>query len=250
MARPLLALERFFERLLERPMARLFRAPLQPIQLQRRIERAMEGQRRLSADRTYVPNRYVVRLCAADLAAFAGYREALEVDLAAAVTANARQRGYALVERAVVILREDRWLVTGAIAVDAAFETVAAPTARGGTTGAGADGHTAVLATADLRAGRPAMSLLVREPGARTREVNLSGPARIGRAPDNDLVLADAGVSRVHARIAPQQGAWIFQDLGSSNGSFLNGHRVTEVALGRGDELRLGETRLTVGQDP
>ena len=55
MARPLMALEGFFERLLERPAARLFRVPLQPVQLERRIDRAMDTGRRLSADRTYVP---------------------------------------------------------------------------------------------------------------------------------------------------------------------------------------------------
>ena len=49
---PLAAIERFFERLLERPSARLFRARLQPVQLQRRIERAMEAERLASADRT------------------------------------------------------------------------------------------------------------------------------------------------------------------------------------------------------
>ena len=65
MARPLMALEGFFERLLERPAARLFRVPLQPVQLERRIDRAMDTERRLSADRTYVPNRYTVRLSAA-----------------------------------------------------------------------------------------------------------------------------------------------------------------------------------------
>ena len=66
----LTAIERFFERLFERPSARLFRARLQPIQLQRRVERAMESGRLSTADRVVVPNRYVVRLAPVDLAAF------------------------------------------------------------------------------------------------------------------------------------------------------------------------------------
>ena len=52
---PLAAIERFFERLFERPSARLFRVRLQPVQLQRRIERAMEAERLATADRTLVP---------------------------------------------------------------------------------------------------------------------------------------------------------------------------------------------------
>ena len=67
---PLTAIERFFERLFERPSARLFRARLQPVQLQRRIERAMEAERLAAADRTLVPNRFVVHLDPDDLAAF------------------------------------------------------------------------------------------------------------------------------------------------------------------------------------
>src|SRR5687767_15477260 len=67
---PLAAIERFFERLFERPSARLFRARLQPIQLQRRIERAMEAERLSSADRTLAPNRFVIHLHPADLDGF------------------------------------------------------------------------------------------------------------------------------------------------------------------------------------
>ena len=64
---PFAAIERFFERLFERPSARLFRARLQPVQLQRRIERAMEAERLATADRTLVPNRFVVHLNPDDL---------------------------------------------------------------------------------------------------------------------------------------------------------------------------------------
>ena len=67
---PLTAIERFFERLFERPSARLFRARIQPVQLQRRIERAMEGERLTTSDRTLVPNRFVVHLHPTDLAEF------------------------------------------------------------------------------------------------------------------------------------------------------------------------------------
>ena len=67
---PLTAIERFFERLFERPSARLFRARVQPIQLQRRIERAMEAERLTTSDRTLAPNRFVVHLNPTDLAEF------------------------------------------------------------------------------------------------------------------------------------------------------------------------------------
>ena len=68
--RPLTNLERFFEQLFERPAARLFHPRLQPVQLQRRIERAMETDRMSGADRTLVPNRFRVHLNPEDLDAF------------------------------------------------------------------------------------------------------------------------------------------------------------------------------------
>ncbi len=246
MARPLMALEGFFERLLERPAARLFRVPLQPVQLERRIDRAMDTERRLSADRTYVPNRYTVRLSPPDMAAFAGYRDALEADLAAGVTRRARARGYALVERPVVVLREDTRLTRGQVTVEAAFEAVAVTPGPAGSPSL--DGRTAVMPVVeDPATVVTPVTLVIHEPGHEPRALLLTGVVRLGRGGDNDIVLDDGGVSRVHGRLAPRHGTWVFQDLGSSNGSLLNGHPVTEAALGIGDELRLGGTRLTVG---
>ena len=244
MARPLMALEGFFERLLERPAARLFRVPLQPVQLERRIDRAMDTERRLSADRTYVPNRYTVRLSPPDMAAFAGYRDALEADLAAGVTRRARGRGYALVERPVVVLREDARLTRGQVAVEAAFEAVAAPPGPGASSQA-MDGRTAVLPIVeDPAAAITPVTLVIHEPGRERRAPALTGVVRLGRASDNDIVLDDGGVSRVHGRLAPRRGTWVFQDLGSSNGSSPqrpSGDRSGARSIG--DELRLGGTR-------
>ena len=79
---PFAAIERFFERLFERPSARLFRARLQPVQLQRRIERAMEAERLATADRTLVPNRFVVHLNPDDLEGFGDMTASLASELA------------------------------------------------------------------------------------------------------------------------------------------------------------------------
>src|SRR5688500_20126562 len=89
---PLAAIERFFERLFERPSARLFRARLQPVQLQRRIERAMEAERLSSADRTLAPNRFVVHLHPADLEAFGDMTGSLASELADGAPVFARAR--------------------------------------------------------------------------------------------------------------------------------------------------------------
>jgi pSer/pThr/pTyr-binding forkhead associated (FHA) protein len=68
----------------------------------------------------------------------------------------------------------------------------------------------------------------------------------IGRASDNDLVLADGRVSRHHARIAGRRGTLVYSDLGSTNGSRVNGVQVGELVLGAGDRIELGDTTIVV----
>ena len=75
-------------------------------------------------------------------------------------------------------------------------------------------------------------------------------PLTLGRASDNGLVLGDARVSRHHARLQARRGTLVFTDLGSTNGSRVNGVRVDECALGIGDRLLVGDTVLVVEQLP
>jgi pSer/pThr/pTyr-binding forkhead associated (FHA) protein len=70
-------------------------------------------------------------------------------------------------------------------------------------------------------------------------------PTRIGRALDNDIVVGDASVSRHHASIEYRNGGFVLRDLGSHNGTWLAGQRVSEVPLGRGDALGLGDAVFT-----
>lgn len=71
-----------------------------------------------------------------------------------------------------------------------------------------------------------------------------SSPLRIGRRAGNDLVLSDEKVSGQHAELAAEGGAITLRDLGSTNGSFLDGKRIEEVALTAGDVLRIGRVSM------
>lgn len=80
------------------------------------------------------------------------------------------------------------------------------------------------------------------------RVVPLSGTGVIvGRGAGADVVIDDVYTSDEHAELLPDNGSWSVRDLGSTNGTFLNGAKVTRpTPLAAGDQLRLGKTRVEV----
>jgi pSer/pThr/pTyr-binding forkhead associated (FHA) protein len=72
---------------------------------------------------------------------------------------------------------------------------------------------------------------------------------RIGRQSDNDLVVTDPGVSRHHAEIINTNGTCTLHDLGSTNGTYVNGTVVSEHALREGDRISLGSTVVEFRRD-
>jgi pSer/pThr/pTyr-binding forkhead associated (FHA) protein len=81
--------------------------------------------------------------------------------------------------------------------------------------------------------------------GARPTPVKLRDPVEIGRGDQCAIRLQDTYVSQVHARLYPKDGAWYVEDLGSTNGTLLNDHRVqAPVEVHAGDVLKVGKTVL------
>ncbi len=72
--------------------------------------------------------------------------------------------------------------------------------------------------------------------------VKLEGWIMIGRSPSSDLVLDDPFVSQTHARVVPRGQLHFVEDLGSTNGTFVNGREVVEAQLMLDTEVRIGET--------
>ncbi len=250
---PLAAIERFFERLFERPSARLFRTHVQPVQIQRRVERAMEAGRRPQADRTVVPNRFVVHLNPDDLTALADAADHVASGLADEALSFARAHHYTLVDRPRVDLVADPAVLRADIRVDATNSDQQAAEQTGAThsdPSPGPDHPSGPTDTAVFtvpQAVTPRAVLQVTDPDGRSRAVEIgSGGLTIGRAEDNDLVARDGRVSRHHGRIVGRRGTLIYLDVGSTNGSKVNGEPVVEVVLGIGDRLELGDTTLVV----
>jgi hypothetical protein len=275
---PLAAVERFLERLFERQTARLFKTAIHPIQIQRRLERAMEGSRVRDGSRTLVPHRFTVRLTPDDLAAVRGSAPSLAADLADSALAFARGHGYSLLDRPTVTLRADPSVEMGDIVVVVNDPGPPEPLARPGP--GSQDGIEPALAKPSPDEGRdpadddatdaphpesisargdqtsvfvvptsdgPRATLREFRPDGTSRTIIFDGrPLTIGRAPDNGLVVRDGRASRHHARIDGRRGSLVLSDLGSTNGSFVNDRPIESVALGAGDRIRIGTTAFVV----
>ncbi len=251
--RPLAALERFFERIFERPSARLFGARLQPVQVQRRIERVMENERLSGADRILVPNRFRVHLHPDDLDSFGGISESLAAELADGVLGFARSHRYAVADRPRVDLVADPRVGRGDPRVEARFTDPEPSAPVGPEPGSRRDDEyqspvgTRTMVFQVPTAPAPLARLRELRPDGTERQIDLDGSTlTIGRASDNALVLFDGRVSRHHARLQARRGTLVFRDLGSTNGSRVNGVRVAEVVLGEGDRIEVGDTVLVV----
>ena len=89
--------------------------------------------------------------------------------------------------------------------------------------------------------------LEVQDPdGTRTRHPFRHPRIKVGRRRDNDLSLADEGVSHQHCEFVSEQGYFVVRDLGSQNGTWLNERRVGEARLRDGDLVRIGATKIRI----
>ncbi len=136
----------------------------------------------------------------------------------------------------VAVADFDRQMRIGSLEITAALALVALLAAR-----------PRVRAAADIGALIPMqVDLEIFDRGDR-RTLHLRPPSEVGRTREADVVLGDPEVSRRHARIESHNGVVYVEDLGSSNGTFLNGRRVTEaIEVREGDEIDVGTTRLVV----
>ena len=202
--------------MVEGTFSRLFRSTIRPVELGRRLVREMDDNRSVDVrGRTLVPNHFTVELSEVDHEQFAEVSDTLERELAEAAREHARDEGYVFMGPVSVHLERADKQHPGA------FQIVGRMREGKGGSGAGA----LLLPTGE----RLQLSEAV---------------VTIGRKPESTLQLGDPNVSRNHAEIRPHGNGWVLVDLGSTNGSRVNGNRVSTHELHEGDEIAFGNTVL------
>jgi hypothetical protein len=207
--------ERRLERLVEGVFAKAFKSGLQPVELGRRLTREMDANRTLGVRGPIAPNHFTFELAPSDFERFRQFEAALRRELADAARQHARDEGYVFLGPVEVELAVDKSTSPGTFLL--AGDVVSAP--GGGVVG----------------------SLVL--PDGRRVEVG-DDPVTIGRMAECDITVADKNVSRRHAEIRRADDAIVVVDLGSMNGTRVNGAGVKERVLSDGDQITMGTTTI------
>jgi hypothetical protein len=206
--------ERRLERLVEGAFNKTFRSGLQPLEIGRRLVREMDTRRTIGLRGPVAPNEFIVVMSPDDAEYFASFHDALARELEEAARDHAREAGYSFIGRVSVRFETDDHRGRGDFDIDAAI--VEGP---GGSIG------TLVL------------------PDGRRLELGPE-PTRIGRLPDCRISLSDPQVSRHHAEVRVSHQGYEVVDLGSTNGTLVNGVIVKEHELHDGDVILVGATSI------
>ncbi|MBS1908057.1 MAG: FHA domain-containing protein [Actinobacteria bacterium] len=197
--------------------AKTFRSGIQPVEIASALRREMDTKAAVvSRDRIIVPSTFLVHLSGDDATAMHGLGSALLDELNVLVADHARAQGYSFAGPVNIALEADEKLATGTVRVESSA-----------TSGGGRVTWQAVISTGGAR------HVL-----AKSRTI-------IGRGSDADITINDSGSSRKHAEVLWDGDHAMLRDLGSTNGTKLNGQRVREAQLSSGMVITIGRTDLT-----
>ena len=244
--------ERSFENIFDGIFSRAFKSGVKPLQLGRKLLQVVDAERDVDAQgRRVVPNSYLVQLSPVDREGFADLEPALVQELTAALREYIAQEGYHVDGKARVALRTNPDLRKGK------FEIAARNIAQDGAGSAPINsGEVPVVEEAAPLVSPPVLGLVpgvgVEAPPAvltlpNGQRIELhEGHYVLGRHLDNDIVMNDTNVSRKHAEFVCAAGEVVVRDLGSTNGTKVNGVLVHgEQLLQHGDVISLGTAQLT-----
>ncbi|WP_291050045.1 DUF3662 and FHA domain-containing protein [Herbiconiux sp.] len=206
--------EKGLERAVNGAFAKTFRSGLQPVEISSALKRELDTTAAVvSRDRILVPNSFRVLLAPADLQRMTGIGQALIDDLHQIVTQHAAQQGFQFAGAVSIELEGDAKLTTGVVRIESS-------TVQGNVT------WTPVLDVAGQR-----------YPITKSRTI-------IGRGSDADITIDDTGTSRKHVEILWDGSHAQARDLGSTNGSQLNGQAFQRATLEPDSVILIGRTSI------
>ncbi|MDX2376260.1 DUF3662 domain-containing protein [Microbacterium sp. LRZ72] len=206
--------EKGLERAVNGAFAKTFRSGIQPVEIASALRRELDTKSAIvSRDRILAPNTLSVSLGTDDAARMAGLGEAVLDELRQLVEKHAKAQGYTFAGPVTVTLTTDAALSPGTLRVQSATQ----------------EGQVSWRAVIDVAGARHPLT---------------QGRTVIGRGSDADITIADSGTSRKHVEILWDGERAMVRDLGSTNGTTLDGERVSQAALAPDATVRIGRTDI------
>ncbi|GAA1677470.1 antibiotic biosynthesis regulator FhaA [Fodinicola feengrottensis] len=266
--------EKRLEGLVEGAFAKVFKGVVHPVEIASAMQREADAHRSiLGGGRTLVPNRYIIDLSASDHDRLEQYAAALAQELAQAQAEFIGEQGWTVYGDVIVEIERGDGLDTGMFRVvsevyTGSVEPEPPPSYQQGGYGGGPAPYAPTGPVPPAQSsgapnsavpyspppqgggyGQPvgATARLVASDG---RQYSLSiGSTVLGRGEAAQVRVADVGISRQHARLDFDGSRVVVTDLGSTNGTAVNGSRINAVALQPGDVIQVGTTTLTLRLD-
>jgi hypothetical protein len=250
------SIESKIEGLFEGVFGRAFRTHVQPVELARKLAKEMDDHRTVSVSRVYVPNEYSVYLSPDDREQFSSYEGSLIGELQEYLAEHSRRERYALLTPPRVQMHTDDDLAIGEFGIatrtvqpDGGRDEAALPppdVAAGATMvyRSRAPVETQAVSPEELGVEREVVTLTVdgEQHTVEARRVVL------GRSRECDVRVDDPNVSRRHAELRQEGATYWLVDLDSTNGTQLNGRKISRAKLSDGDVIQLGDTDVVFGR--
>lgn len=216
--------EKAVEQGVNAPFSKMFKSKVKAVDIASEIRNAMEDHASpLAGGQTVVPNEYDVCLSNADLEAIQNSNsQVLASELELEVTRHAKEQNYSFIGPVSITFSVDPAQTTGIITVNALTKR----------------GPAAPVTTAQASPQHPIIDI-------EGRQWLLTEPVTvIGRGSEADIVINDSGVSRRHLELRITPTGVIATDLGSTNGTYIEGHRIDAATLLDGNEVTIGRTHI------
>lgn len=247
--------EKRLEGAVEGFFARAFRSGLQPIELAKAVQRYAEDHQHVTSGGVVIPNVYRVQVSEKDHERLSTFGASLPRELGEVVVSTAADRGWHLRGPVKIRVEADEEVRVGRYRLMGRVEAVGDAPARPEPAARAAAPVPQPASRGDQRAEIDRTMVVGAVPRAAMQVQVVSGTADasapvtgsrfvIGRLPSCGLTLEDTTVSREHAALVRRGETWWVVDLGSTNGTKVNGRRAAEQPVSVGDRLELGDVVL------
>jgi hypothetical protein len=249
-------IEKRMESLVEGVFGRAFRRQIHPVEIAKGLTKQMDEGRMVSISRTYAPNDFTVHLSREDTESIRAYQASLRDELIQYASTHAENKNYHLMTPPRIRFETEETLRFGEFGVTAKLTGGDGPREKGAPqdtsgqtrifrtedTGDEVEQGTAAISADEARRHGLAREIVEVALGDETHLLEGRGPWGVGRSQENDIVINDPNVSRRHARISRSDNGFVVEDLGSTNGTLLDGAPIDREMIEGGDELTFGQT--------